>query len=170
MNRSKQRGIDDESYNVFLKSVKVIVSCFLTLSILLLAILSKSTLFLITSNVYSNVTLECTFSSATEVTDCRRVPADRVKTDAFHPAPSVQARWLWALFLVVCAPNVFTFGKCFWRMCFKKTRNPTPRVLFLVSVLFVRCLPFSASNCSPSVCTMAGYITKALGLTVTPTK
>ncbi|XP_053386095.1 chitin synthase chs-2-like isoform X2 [Mercenaria mercenaria] len=132
VNRSKQRGVDDEYYNVCLKAIKVVVSIFLTLSILVFTMLSKSTLFLITSNVYSNVTLECEFISETGVTSCRRVPADRVKTDAFHPSPSVQARWLWALFLVVCSPHLFTFGKCFWRICFKKTRNPTPRVMLLV--------------------------------------
>lgn len=132
VNRSKRDMMDDEFYNVFRKGVKVVVSIFLTLSILVLAIISKTTLFLITSNVYSNVTFECEFSSSTEVTSCKRVPADRVKTTAFHPAPSVQARWLWALFTIVCAPCLFTFWKCTWRMCFKKTRNPTPRVLFLV--------------------------------------
>lgn len=132
VNRSKRDMMDDEFYNVFRKGVKVVVSIFLTLSILVLAIISKTTLFLITSNVYSNVTFECGFSSSTEVTSCKRVPADRVKTTAFHPAPSVQARWLWALFTIVCAPCLFTFWKCTWRMCFKKTRNPTPRVLFLV--------------------------------------
>lgn len=132
VNKNKQRGIDDELYSTILKAIKVVVSIFLTIAVLGLAMLSKSTLFLITSNVYSNVTMECTWESSTEVRSCKRVPADLVKTDAFHPAPSVQARWLWALFLVVCAPCVFTFAKCFWRVCFKKTRNPSARVLLLV--------------------------------------
>ncbi|XP_052813937.1 chitin synthase chs-2-like [Mya arenaria] len=132
VNRSKQRGVDDELLSKVQKGLKIILSVFLTMFILVFTIVAKSTLFLITSNVYSNVTFECEWISGTEVTSCRRVPADRVTRDAFHPAPSVQAHWLWALFIVVCSPNVFTFGKCLWRVCFKTTRNPTPKVLFLL--------------------------------------
>lgn len=138
LNRSKQRGVDDEFYNKLQKGLKIVLSMFLTFAILALTMLSKSALFLITSNVYSNVTFECTWTSYKEVVNCTRVPADRVRTDAFHPSPSVQARWIWALFIVVCTPCVFTFGKCLWRVCFKKTRNPTPRVLFLVSLYVIK--------------------------------
>ena len=133
VSKKKSRDFDDNYLNLSKKIVKVIVSIFLSLVILVMTMISKSTLFLITSNIYTNVTLECTWSSETEVTSCVRVPADRAKSGNFHPSQGVEVRWLWALYIVVCTPCTFTFFKCLWRMCFKKTRNPTIRVLLLVS-------------------------------------
>ena len=134
VNKKKSRDLDDNYLNIAKKIVKVAVSILLTLVILIMTMISKSTLFLITSNIYTNVTLECTWSSETEVTSCMRVPADRAKNAGnFHPSQGVEVRWVWALFIVVCTPCAFTFCKCLWRMCFKKTRNPTWRVLLLVS-------------------------------------
>ncbi|WAR10040.1 CHS2-like protein [Mya arenaria] len=135
VNRSKQRGVDDELLSKVQKGLKIILSVFLTMFILVFTIVAKSTLFLITSNVYSNVTFECEWISGTEVTSCRRVPADRVTRDAFHPAPSVQAHWLWALFIVVCSPNVFTFGKCLWRLLAIETLHTAGITLFTFYVL-----------------------------------
>ena len=136
VNKKKSRDMDDTYLNLAKKIAKVLVCIFLTLVILLTTMISKSTLFLITSNIYTNVTLDCTWISDTEVTSCVRVPADHARRGNFHPSQGVEVRWLWALYIVVCTPCAFTFCKCLWRMCFKKTRNPTMRVLLLVSLQF----------------------------------
>lgn len=143
VNKKKSRDMDDIYLNISKKIVKVVVCIFLSLAILLMTMLSKSALFLITSNIYTNITLECTWVSETEVQNCVRVPADRAKSDHIHPSQAVQVRWLWALYIVVCTPCVFTFCKCLWRMCFKKTRNPTLRVLLLVCICIILKLYFS---------------------------
>ena len=132
VNKKKSRDMDDTYLNLSKKIAKVLVCIFLTLVILLTTMISKSTLFLITSNIYTNVTLDCTWISETEVGSCVRVPSDHARRGNFHPSQGVEVRWLWALYIVVCTPCVFTFCKCLWRMCFKKTRNPTIRVILLV--------------------------------------
>ncbi|KAK3589761.1 hypothetical protein CHS0354_021089 [Potamilus streckersoni] len=130
--RGKEKAADDEYYNVFRKIVKVFVGIFLTVIVLLTTIFSKSALLLITSNVYNNVTLQCERLSEKDVTKCVRVPPDQPVTNKYIFSQEVVVRWLWALLMVVCTPYLFTFIKCFWRMCFKKTRNPTVKVLLPV--------------------------------------
>lgn len=129
---------DDLVINVLKKVIKVIVSIFLTIAIVILTMLSKSTLFLITSNIYTNVTLDCmTTSLPREVTSCRRVLPDEPLKDTFQFSQNVEVRWVWALFVVVCTPYFFTCGKSLWRVCFKKTRHIRFKILALVSTLTV---------------------------------
>ena len=96
--------------------------------------LSKSSLYLLTSNIYTNVTLECdTTFMPQEVTSCRRVAPDETVKETFQYSQKVEVRWVWALFIVICAPYFLTFCKSTWRVCFKKTRSIKCSVLSLVS-------------------------------------
>ncbi|XP_033728584.1 chitin synthase chs-2-like isoform X2 [Pecten maximus] len=136
MPRKSNSVFDDLFVNVLKKVVKVIVSIFLTLFIMSMTILSKSMLFLITSNIYTNVTLDCvTTLLPREVTSCRRVLPDEPLKDTFQFSQHVEVRWIWALFIVVCTPYMFTCVKSLWRVCFKKTRHTRFRVLALVLVI-----------------------------------
>ncbi|VDI35520.1 chitin synthase [Mytilus galloprovincialis] len=137
--RDKDSGIDDDYISIFRKIVKVITSIFLSIFIILMTMLSKSTLLLITSNVYKNVTLDCETSRSKEgiaiVTKCRRVPPDLPQREKYQLSQNVEVRWLWALFVVITTPYLFTFCKTLWRICFKKTRQPTLAVLGIVLVV-----------------------------------
>ncbi|XP_021365799.1 uncharacterized protein LOC110458439 [Mizuhopecten yessoensis] len=136
MPRKSSSVFDDLFVNVIKKVVKVITSIFLTLFIMMMTILSKSLLFLITSNIYTNVTLDCvTTLLPREVTSCRRVLPDEPLKDTFQFSQNVEIRWVWALFIVVCTPYIFTCAKSVWRVCFKKTRHTRFRVLALVLVI-----------------------------------
>nr|XP_022324471.1 uncharacterized protein LOC111125208 isoform X3 [Crassostrea virginica] len=129
--RDISKTIDGNYVSLFRKCTKVVVSIVLTILILILTMISKSSLLLITSNVYSNVTLKCNKSDKPgHVSSCSRVAPD-VQDGAFQPSQSVEVTWLWALFLVTTTPYVFTFAKCVWRICFKNTRNPTFTVLII---------------------------------------
>ena len=112
---------------------------FLTVFIILMTMLSKSSLLLITSNIYKNVTLDCDIKLSKDgvetVTKCRRVPPDQPRKETFQLSQNVEVRWLWALFIIITTPYIFTFCKSLWRICFKKTRNPTWTVLFIVSLI-----------------------------------
>lgn len=131
--RDISKTIDGNYVSLFRKCTKVVVSIVLTILILILTMISKSSLLLITSNVYSNVTLKCNKSDKPgHVSSCSRVASD-VQGGFFQPSQSVEVTWLWALFLVTTTPYVFTFAKCVWRICFKNTRNPTFTVLIIVS-------------------------------------
>lgn len=131
--RDISKTIDGTYVSLFRKCTKVLVSIVLTILILLTTMVSKSSLLLIASNVYSNVTLNCTKSNKPgHVTSCRRLAPD-VEGTAFQPSQTVEVTWLWALFLVTTTPYVFTFTKCVWRIFFKKTRNPTFTILTIVS-------------------------------------
>lgn len=135
--REFSKTIDGNYVSLFRKCTKVFVSIVLTILILVMTMISKSTLLLIASNVYSNVTLKCTKGKQNgHVASCTRVAPD-VEGPDFQPSQTVEVTWLWALFLVTTTPYVFTFAKCVWRICFKNTRNPTFSVLIIVSVLFI---------------------------------
>ena len=143
--RDPNKPIDGAYNHLFRKVAKVFVSILLTIAILVCTMLSKSTLLLITSNVYSNVTLQCTRTNHDHVTHCRRVSPEEAADQSYQLSQTVEVSWLWALFVVVCMPYLFTFGKCFWRICFKKTRNPTFGVLLVVSMHSLHCALKSCS-------------------------
>ncbi|XP_052081155.1 chitin synthase chs-2-like [Mytilus californianus] len=137
--RDEDSGIDDDYISIFRKIVKVFTSIFLSIFIILMTMLSKSTLLLITSNVYKNVTLDCETTRSNDgvetVTKCRRVPPDLPQKEKYQLSQNVEVRWLWALFIVITTPYLFTFCKTLWRICFKKTRQPTLAVLAIVLVV-----------------------------------
>ncbi|CAC5366536.1 CHS1 [Mytilus coruscus] len=137
--RDEDSGIDDDYISIFRKIVKVFTSIFLSIFIILMTMLSKSTLLLITSNVYKNVTLDCEITRSKDgvetVTKCRRVPPDLPQKEKYQLSQNVEVRWLWALFIVITTPYLFTFCKTLWRICFKKTRQPTLAVLAIVLVV-----------------------------------
>lgn len=137
-NRDNDSTIDDAYISIFQKIIKVITSVFLTVFIILMTMLSKSTLLLITSNVNKNVTLDCDITRSKDgveiVKKCRRVPPDQPVTEKFQLSQNVEVRWLWALFIVITTPYLFTFSKSLWRICFKKTRNPTLPIMLIVSL------------------------------------
>ncbi|KAK3083083.1 hypothetical protein FSP39_013460 [Pinctada imbricata] len=130
--RDPVKSIDGSFNHLFRKVAKVFTSIFLTVAILVCTMISKSTLLLITSNIYKNVTLKCSRVDFDHVSECRRVSPEDVGNQSYQPSQTVEVSWLWALFLVVCTPYLFTFGKCIWRICFKKTRTPTSGVLLVV--------------------------------------
>lgn len=136
--RDRYKGTSRSYVTLLTKMVKVITSIFLTLFILTSTVVSKSTLLLITSNMYTNVTLDCEKADVLgHVKSCRRVPPDEPPKPTFIPSQNVEVRWVWAALVVVCMPYIFTMFKCIWRICFKKTRRPAMSVMLIVSMTFI---------------------------------
>ncbi|XP_046338374.2 chitin synthase chs-2-like isoform X1 [Haliotis rufescens] len=134
ISRDKDTSLDDATVNKLRKGVKVGVGMFLSLFVLVLTVISKSSLLLITSNIYVNVTLYCETYDDEHFTFCARAPPDRMNGTVFRPSQNVEIRWLWALFIVIVTPYLFTFIKCSWRACFKSTRNPTCKIILTVII------------------------------------
>ncbi|XP_021365805.1 uncharacterized protein LOC110458442 isoform X2 [Mizuhopecten yessoensis] len=100
---------------------RIVVLIIMFIIVLLFAVLSKLTFVMMTSNIFP--------------------PADGAKSAAhktfngkltYHSGGSMNVTWIWAFNMVLSAPYFFTFGKYFWRLCFKKTGK-------------LQCLPFLAS-------------------------
>ena len=45
----------------------------------------------------------------------------------------ITMRWAWCLLLVMTTPAIFGWVRCFWRMCFKKTKSPVVSTIGFVS-------------------------------------
>ncbi|XP_076459203.1 chitin synthase chs-2-like [Babylonia areolata] len=124
--RQKDEGLDDHTISKFRKMTKVVVGIFLTLSILVTTVISKSTLLLIASSIYQNATLYCVeLPGGRQFSSCSRVYPETLTGTVYKLSQNVQVRWMWALFLLIVGPYVMTFVKCTWRACFKTTRTPT---------------------------------------------
>jgi hypothetical protein len=104
-----------------LRVTKVVVCGFMFLVVLTMAVISKSTFLLMTSNLYPNVSTLKTlnFSLTNRASD--------------HPG-GTDAQWIWALILTIVAPYLFIVVKSLMRICFKRTRNIDCLALLAVSI------------------------------------
>ncbi|XP_041374240.1 chitin synthase chs-2-like [Gigantopelta aegis] len=132
--KSKTFSLDDATISIFRKIVKICVGILLAMVVLVTTVVSKSTLLLITSNVYPNVTLYCEEVPGRHFTSCSRIPPDRTSGRVYRLSQNVEIRWVWALFFVVITPYMFNLCKCLWRSCFKRTRTPTWDVVIIAAI------------------------------------
>ncbi|KAL8576680.1 hypothetical protein ACOMHN_025155 [Nucella lapillus] len=124
--RQKDEGLDDHTISRFRKIIKVFVGIFLTVSVLVTAVISKSALLLIASSIYKNNTLYCLeLPGGRQFSSCSRVYPENVQGTIYKLSQNVQVRWMWAMFVLIVGPYLLTFVKCAWRACFKTTRTPT---------------------------------------------
>ena len=108
-----------DTWNKIFKVTKVIFSLILFCFVLGTAVISKSTLFLIISNIIPPSTLQnSSLKSANN--HFRYVTSDTAIT------------WIWSLVLIVIAPYFLTVLFSVWTLIFKKTRKMKWRPLFVV--------------------------------------
>ena len=111
-----------DTWNKIFKVTKVLFSLILFCCVLGTAVISKSTLFLIISNIIPPSTLQnSTLKSANN--HFRYVTSDTAIT------------WIWSLVLIVIAPYFLTVLFSVWTLIFKKTRKMKWRPLFVVGLL-----------------------------------
>ncbi|XP_035824770.1 chitin synthase chs-2 [Aplysia californica] len=131
----KDVALDDHTISRFRKVLKVAVGLILTLLVLVCTIISKTTLLLISSNIYVNVTLYCHEQpGGRHFSFCSRVKPESVQGKVYRLSQNVEIRWIWAMFTLISTPYVFTFIKCMWRVCFKYSRTPSWRAALAVFI------------------------------------
>lgn len=135
ISKKEDTSEDIPYFNTTEKIAKILVGLLLTISLATFTLVSKSSLLMITSNLYENVSLAC--HKIKDGLDCHRLPLSHVQRLSFVPSATVQVEWLWALIIVVCAPYVITSFRCTWKICFKKTRKASCRTFFMVSEEFL---------------------------------
>ncbi|XP_036368106.1 chitin synthase chs-2-like [Octopus sinensis] len=122
---------DDKTFIIrVIKVIKILMSIVMLLAVITLTLISKSCLFLITSNIYKDLQMKCTLKNGN--LKCWRTSATPNDQLRLQPSLKTRIKWIWALIIIVCAPYLLTTLRCLWRICFKNNKKFTWSVFFIV--------------------------------------